>query len=92
MLFGYLSSYSVIRAELSTKGAAKAMFDTIKVGIKVTLSRQEIDLIQWTQTNSSCNSKKNSSKTIFKKIHDSSKKEVHLSDIRIKRMTRILIG
>jgi len=46
------------------------MFDTVKLGVPIMLSDQEIDDIQWIQTNSSQRSSNSTGRTIFKSLHD----------------------
>lgn len=46
------------------------MFDTVKLGVPLTLSDQEIDDIDWTQTNSSQRSSNGAGRTFFKSLHD----------------------
>jgi hypothetical protein len=46
------------------------MFDTVKLGISVLLTQQEIDAVHWTRTNSSRDSKRGETTTIFKQLYD----------------------
>lgn len=46
------------------------MFDTVKLGIPISLTEQEIEAVDWTRTNSSFKPSKKEAPTIFKELHD----------------------